>query len=181
MEELRELYKEATGLDVLDVETIAGAGSNRQYYRLKGTDGKTLIGVVGTSVEENHAFCYLARHFTERHLPVPAVVAESKDGLRYLQTDLGNCSLFDAIKCGREAGGKYSEAEKQLLRRTIALLPQIQILGAEGLDFKQCYPQEALDETNVLFDLNYFKYCFLKTTGMLSRKCFFCSNLPRKP
>lgn len=166
MEELKKLYKEATGFDVKDAEAIAGSGSNRQYFRLHGPDGSTLIGVVGTSCDENHSFCYLAQHFTERKLPVPAVVAQSTDGLRYLQNDLGDRSLFDALKGGREAGGRYTQTEKQLLHRTISLLPRIQIKGARGLDFKQCYPQEALDETNVLFDLNYFKYCFLKATGL---------------
>ncbi len=166
MIELKTLYKEATGLDALNVEAIPGAGSNRKYYRLKGTDGSTLIGAIGTSRDENHAFCYLARHFAEASLPVPQVIAESKDGLRYLQTDLGNHSLFDALKGGREAGGRYNAHEKELLRRTIAALPAMQILGAHDLDFTQCYPQEALDETNVLFDLNYFKYCFLKATGL---------------
>ena len=57
MEALKQLYKGATGLDVLDVEAIPGAGSNRKYYRMKGTDGSTLIGAVGTSRDENHAFC----------------------------------------------------------------------------------------------------------------------------
>jgi len=166
MIELKTLYKEATGLDALNVEAIPGAGSNRKYYRLKGTDGSTLIGAIGTSRDENHAFCYLARHFAEASLPVPQVIAESKDGLRYLQTDLGNHSLFDALKGGREAGGRYNAHEKELLRRTISALPAMQILGAHDLDFTQCYPQEALDETNVLFDLNYFKYCFLKATGL---------------
>ena len=135
MEELKKLYREATGLDVADVETIPGAGSNRKYYRLKGNDGSTLIGVVGTSRDENHAFCYLAKHFTEAGLPVPQVIAESKDGLRYLQSDLGNQSLFDALKCGREAGGRYNAHEKELLSRTIAALPAMQIRGALGLDF----------------------------------------------
>ena len=166
MEELKKLYKEASGLDVSEVESIPGAGSNRRYYRLKGTDGSTLIGAIGTSRDENHAFCYLAKHFTEAGLPVPQVVAESADGLRYLQSDLGNQSLFDALKGGREAGGRYNAHERELLRRTIAALPALQILGAHELDFSQCYPQEALDETNVLFDLNYFKYCFLKATGL---------------
>jgi len=166
MEELKKLYKEATGLEVLDVEAIAGAGSNRRYYRLRGSDGSTLIGAVGTSLDENRAFCYLARHFTEAGLPVPQVVAESKDGLRYLQSDLGSLSLFEALKSGREAGGQYNAHECELLRRTIAALPAMQIRGAQGLDFSQCYPQEALDETNVMFDLNYFKYCFLKATGI---------------
>ena len=166
MEELKKLYREATGLDVAGVEAIPGAGSNRKYYRLKGSDGSTLIGAVGTSRDENHAFCYLGKHFTEAGLPVPQVIAESKDGLRYLQSDLGNQSLFDALKGGREAGGRYNAHEKELLSRTIAALPAMQIRGALGLDFTQCYPQEALDETNVLFDLNYFKYCFLKATGL---------------
>ena len=166
MEELKKLYREATGLDVLAVEAIPGAGSNRRYYRLRGTDGSTLVGAVGTSRDENHAFCYLARHFTGAGLPVPGVIAESEDGLRYLQSDLGDRSLFEALRGGREAGGRYNAHEKELLRRTIAALPDIQIRGAQGLDFSQCYPQEALDETNVLFDLNYFKYCFLKATSL---------------
>ena len=166
MEELKKLYTQHTGLQVAACDEIAGSGSNRKYYRLHGSDGSTLIGVVGTSLDENHAFCYLAQHFTERQLPVPAVVAKSADGLRYLQEDLGDLSLFDAIKGGRDAGGRYTQAEKELLHRTIALLPKMQIKGSRDLDVKNCYPQEALDETNVLFDLNYFKYCFLKTTGL---------------
>ena len=166
MEELKKLYKEATGLDVANIEAIPGAGSNRKYYRMRGSDGSTLIGAVGTSRDENHAFCYLAKHFTEAGLPVPQIIAEGKDGLRYLQSDLGDQSLFNALKGGREAGGRYNAHERELLRRTIAALPAMQIRGALGLDFTQCYPQEALDETNVLFDLNYFKYCFLKATGL---------------
>ena len=146
MEELKKLYKETTGFNVSGAEAIAGSGSNRQYYRMHGPDGSTLIGVVGTSRDENHTFCYLAQHFTERRLPVPAIVAQSEDGLRYLQEDLGDRSLFDALKGGRDAGGRYTQTEKQLLYRTISLLPKIQIMGARGLDFKQCYPQEALDE-----------------------------------
>ena len=166
MEDLKKLYKETTGLEVASCESLPGAGSNRQYYRITGTDGSTLIGAIGTSRDENHAFCYLARHFTEVGLPVPQVIAESKDGLRYLESDLGDQSLFDALKGGREAGGRYNARERELLRRTIATLPSMQIRGARALDFTQCYPQEALDETNVLFDLNYFKYCFLKATGL---------------
>ena len=90
MEELKKLFREKTALDVVACDLIPGAGSNRQYYRLRGSDGSTLIGVVGTSRDENHAFCYLSQHFTECRLPVPAIVAQSSDGLRYLQTDLGD-------------------------------------------------------------------------------------------
>ena len=166
MEQLIHLFKEHTGQEPAQCQAITGSGSNRQYYRLTNAKGETLIGVVGTSREENHAFIYLSRHFHEKGLPVPEVVAASDDELRYLQKDLGHHSLFDAIRQGRESGGHYDARECELLCRTIALLPDLQIKGAEGLDFAQCYPQAEMDETNVMFDLNYFKYCFLKTQNV---------------
>ena len=161
MKQLIELYKQWSGAEPDSCERLPGAGSNREYYRMNGNRG-TVIGCVGTSRDENHAFIYLCRHFASRRLPVPELLAVSDDELRYLQTDLGNMSLFDAIKGGREAGGRYNVAEKQLLIRTIRELPRIQIEGAHGLDFAQCYPQAAFDMDSVMFDLNYFKYCFLK-------------------
>ena len=85
---------------------------------------------------------------------------------RYLQTDLGTVSLFDAIRGGREAGGRYTLKEQELLKRTIRELPNIQMRGARELDFSNCYPQAEFDVNSVLFDLNYFKYCFLKATEL---------------
>lgn len=166
MEQLEALFKKYTGKNSLSCQKLPKAGSNRQYYRFIAADGSTLIGVVGTSRDENHAFCYLSDRFSLLKLPVPRVVAKSDDGLRYLQEDLGDLTLFDALKKGREAGGRYTKREKDLLRHTIALLPSIQIRGGRSLDFNQCYPQAEMDVTNVLFDLNYFKYCFLKATGL---------------
>ena len=166
MEKLIALYKEWSGDMPATTEKLPGAGSNREYYRFRAADGSSVIGCIGTSRDENHAFVYLARHFTRRKLPVPRVLAISSDELRYLQTDLGNVSLFDAIRGGREAGGRYTLAEQQLLRQTIRELPNIQIRGARELDFSNCYPQPAFDQDSVLFDLNYFKYCFLKATEL---------------
>ncbi|MBR3123458.1 MAG: phosphotransferase [Prevotella sp.] len=150
------------------MERLAGAGSTREYYRLSAPVGSamsaTVIGCVGTSREENHAFITLARHFAEKSLPVPEILAVSDDELRYLQTDLGSVSLFDALQKGRAEG--YSDDDARLLEETIRLLPRLQIVGAEGLDWSVCYPQPSFDEQNVMFDLNYFKYCFLKPSGL---------------
>ena len=170
MEQLRELYRQWSGVEPAHVEQLAGAGSNRVYYRLTAPADSALsiprevIGCVGTSRDENRAFIALSRHFSEKKLPVPEILAVSNDESRYLQTDLGSVSLFDAIRRGREAGGQYDETEIQLLETTIRLLPRLQIRGAEGLDWSVCYPQPSFDEQNVMFDLNYFKYCFLKPT-----------------
>ena len=164
MEQLLKLYQKWRGQEPAQTEKLPGAGSNRAYYRLSDKDGQSVIGCVGTSRDENHAFIYLAQHFTLRRLPVPEVLAVSDDELRYLQSDLGSTSLFDAISGGRKAGGRYTVAEQQLLRRTIHELPNIQFRGARGLDFSHCYPQPDFNVEGVLFDLNYFKYCFLKAT-----------------
>ncbi len=166
MKKLLELYRQWSGGEPAETVKIPGAGSNRDYYRLVGKDGDTVIGVVGTSRDENHAFIYLSNHFTRRKLPVPKVLAVSGDELRYLQTDLGSVSLFDALAGGREAGGRYNVQEKELLVKTIRELPDIQLRGARGLDFSNCYPQQVFDVNSVLFDLNYFKYCFLKATEL---------------
>ncbi len=166
MKELLQLYRQWSGAEPVETVKLAGAGSNREYYRFTAPDGTTVIGARGTSRDEDHAFIYLSNHFSRRKLPVPKVLAVSGDELRYLQTDLGSLSLFDAIAGGREAGGRYTVKEKQLLVKTIRALPDIQLRGARGLDFSNCYPQQEFDMDSVLFDLNYFKYCFLKPTEL---------------
>lgn len=166
MQKLLELYRQWAEAEPARVEKLPVAGSNRDYYRLTAADGSTVVGVIGTSRDENHAFIYLTNHFARRRLPVPVILSVSSDKLRYLQTDLGSVSLFDAIAGGRAAGGRYTVSEKQLLVKTIRELPNIQIRGARGLDFSNCYPQPEFDEDSVLFDLNYFKYCFLKATEL---------------
>ena len=166
MEKLINLYKQWAGEEPADVIKLAGQGSNRQYFRIIKQDGDTVIGVVGTSRDEDHAFIYLANHFNLRQLPVPKILAVSEDQLCYIQTDLGGTSLFDAIKGGREAGGRYNQKEKELLKKTIRELPNIQLRGARGLDWSNCYPQPEFNQRAILWDLNYFKYCFLKATGL---------------
>lgn len=166
MQRLVDLYTAWSGNKPKDVEKLPLQGSNRQYFRLFSTLGKSVIGVIGESRDENHAFVYLADHFRRRELPVPKVLAKSRDGMCYLEEDLGSRSLFDAIRGGREAFGRYNNEEKELLKATIRELPNIQIRGARGLDFKNCYPIAEFNEDSVLFDLNYFKYCFLKPTEL---------------
>lgn len=166
MELIAQLYERYKGTEPTRIEQLAGAGSNRTYYRIFEEEGTSVVGVVGTSVEENEAFIYLSQHFFMKGLPVPEVLTVSDDRLRYIQTDLGSRSLFDAIAAGRNKQGDYSGEEVELLKRTISELPRMQVVGAEGLDFAQCYPQAEMDKTNVMFDLNYFKYCFLKTNGV---------------
>ena len=162
-ENLQKLYEQYTGVPAEHMEEMTGSGSNRRYFRLTGV--KSLIGVYGTSQEENEAFLYMAEHFKKKNLPVPQVVSVSEDKRYYLQEDLGDTLLFHAIENGRTTGS-FSEEEKELLHKTIRQLPSIQFAGADGFDFNRCYPQAEFNQRSILWDLNYFKYCFLKATGL---------------
>ncbi len=162
-EELRKLYQSYVGSPAEEITEFPSSGSNRRYFRMRGAE--TLIGVSGLSVEENEAFIYMARHFREKGLPVPRVYASSDDHLSYLQEDLGDTLLFNAIEKGRESG-VFEEEERRLLRKTITRLPDIQFLGADGFDFSRCYPQAGFNRRSILWDLSYFKYCFLMATGI---------------
>lgn len=166
MQEIIQLYQKWKGEEPVSIEEMPLAGSNRRYFRLYDAGGKSVVGVMGTSRDENHAFIYLCRHFADRKLAVPKILSVSDDESCYLQTDLGHMSLFDAIRGGRESGGRYNQQEKKLLTETIRALPAIQVVGARGLKWNNCYPQPEFNQDSVLFDLNYFKYCFLKATGL---------------
>lgn len=163
---LSQLFFEATGKKAGEQTALTASGSNRRYYRIESEDKSvSLIGVQGTSREENHAFLYMAELFLEKGLNVPRVLAASDDEMCYVQQDLGNILLFDYIAEGRKTG-VFSAPEKEMLRKVVRGLAKFQVIGAEKFDFNQCYPQPEFNLRSILWDLNYFKYCFLKATGL---------------
>ena len=141
IEELKKLYITHTGHEPEAIDELPSSGSNRRYFRLKGTP--TLIGVSGESVEENRAFLYMAEHFRGKGLPVPEVFIRSEDNIYYLQEDLGDTLLFNAIEKGRKTS-VFDEEEKQLLRKTMRLLPAVQFAGADGMDYWNVSARDAL-------------------------------------
>ncbi|MCH5325634.1 MAG: phosphotransferase [Duncaniella sp.] len=149
---LEHLYSTLTGQLPESVTPLTAAGSPRRYYRLAGSE--TLIGVVGTRLKENEAFLYLADHFERYGLPAPRVLAVSPDKMCYLQTDLGDTSLWQC------------RDDSTLLERTISTLPALQTTGIEYIDWEQCYPVAEFDSASVMWDLNYFKYSYLNLTGI---------------
>ena len=143
---------------------LTGDGSNRVYYRLSSDDG-SVIGAVGTSAEENRAFVALADAFAKSGVAAPKVLAVSDDGSCYLQEDLGDVSLYASLQGARDASS-FGGEETALLCRTIAQLPHIQFRVPQHFDFSLCYPVSEFNERTVMWDLNYFKYCFLKGVGV---------------
>ena len=164
MEQLAELFYRYTGRRTEEITELASSGSNRRYFRLH-SGSISIIGVAGTDLDENRAFLAIDKHFLEKGIKVPKVFAVSDDGLYYIQEDLGDDQLYKLITHGRESG-EYSSYECSLLCKTIEMLPSIQFRGGAGMDYSVCFPDSEFNERMVMFDLNYFKYCFLKATGL---------------
>ena len=131
---------------------IQQQGSNRIYTREYDAQGHSFIRVQGTNRDENRAFIYMARHFHDLGLPVPELYSVSEDGMSYTQEDLGDTILFDHLD------------DYTLLERTMRALAHVQVTGAKDFDWSVCFPVPAMDERAIRWDLNYFKYCFLKGT-----------------
>ena len=163
MEKLKELYKDRFGCEPLSIVRLTGDGSNRVYYRMSGV--VDVIGAVGTSVEENRAFIALSRAMKGCGVAVPAVLAVSDDGQCYIQDDLGDQSLYGAMAQAREKG-IFEAGDIECLCRVVAELPRIQFGVPQHFDFSLCYPVSDFNERTVMWDLNYFKYCFLKGVGI---------------
>ena len=163
MKRLHNLYISLYGQEPDEVKPIAGSASNRQYFRLSDATN-SCVGVIGNNLEENRAFVSLVRHFKAAGLAVPELYAVSDDEMVYLQEDLGAVVLYDMMRDSAKAGNQ--EEVEELLCRTIAQLPKLQFEGGQGADWSVCYPEPSFSRRMVMFDLNYFKYCFLKPSGL---------------
>lgn len=143
------------------ISQLLGAGSSRRYYRVATGAGRSVIATIGTSVKENEAFITMSRHFMSQGLDVPEVFAVTDDGMAYLQSDLGDTSLFDSLASAR-ATGIWLQDDVKVLEKTVKSLVDLQFTNVGDIDFSRCYPLPSMDRRSVLWDLNYFKYCFLK-------------------
>lgn len=136
------------------------SGSYRQYCRLENGN-RSVIGAYNADVKENTAFLSFTNHFRQKGLPVPEIFAVSSDLKKYLLEDLGNLTLFDYLSETRESEG-FSENIVSKYRKVLKVLPKIQITAGKDMDYSVCYPREAFDKQSMMWDLNYFKYYFLK-------------------
>lgn len=159
---LKEAYRNVFGCAPDSAARVSAGGSNRKYVRLSSPAGSA-VATIGTVKAENKAFIYMSRHLAAQGLNVPAVLYASRDGMCYLQQDLGDTSLADML-AKESASGRYGAASKALLADVVSTLTDIQFRGARGMDWSICYPSESFDRRSVEWDLSYFKYCFLKLT-----------------
>lgn len=168
-ESLIKLYAETFGSEPTEFHVLRADGSNRELYRLVGSDGTGIIGVHGPDAAENRAFLRYSRDLRGAGLPVPEIFAQNMERHIYLEEDLGDLTLYGALCAAREAAGPdagFPESMMEPYRKVVRMLPRFQVEGGKALDFSVAYPRAEFDRRSILWDLHYFKYLFLKLTGV---------------
>lgn len=151
-----KLFKHWANENSLNITPLPQSGSNRKYYRISG-NSTSAIGVYNKDKKENLAFIKFAKHFYSKDLPVPQVLEEDLKKNVYLIQDLGDKTLFDLLS---EEG--FDESVEDYYKKALSFLPKFQITAGKNLDYSVCYPRDKFDQQSILWDLNYFKYYFLK-------------------
>ena len=166
MEVLKELFEKHYGFPVEEAKPVQGqlGASGRAIVRLSGR-GASAIGILSSVREENIAFLEFSKHFRRHGLPVPEIYAEDLNQGAYLEEDLGDTTLFDFLSANRTGDAIVPEAV-EAYRKVVAVLPRFQVEAGRDLNYKVCYPRSSFDRQSIAWDLNYFKYYFLRLAGV---------------
>jgi len=166
MDVLRRLFEQHFHAAAEQVERLKGelGGSGRAIVRLTG-GGQRAIGILHSVREENVAFVEFSRHFRRHGLRVPEIYGEDLDHGAYLEEDLGDTNLFELLSRNR-VGGAVSEEARAAYRKVVAALPRFQVEAGRDLNYAVCYPRDRFDRQSIAWDLNYFKYYFLRLAGV---------------
>lgn len=166
MDVLKKLFEQHFHAPVEQVQPVQGelGGSGRKIIRLTGI-GISAIGILYGVREENVAFLEFSRHFARHGLPVPEIYGVDLDQGAYLEQDLGSTSLFELLSQHRQ-GDSIASQVVEAYRKVIEILPRFQIEAGRDLNYKVCYPRGSFDRQSIAWDLNYFKYYFLRLAGI---------------
>lgn len=166
MDVLGRLFEQRFRTPAEQINPLQGklGGSGRAILRLCG-GGFSAIGVVHSVREENRAFIEFSRHFRANGLPVPEIYAEDPNEGAYLEEDLGDVTLFDYLNSHR-SGEVIAPEAVAAYREVIVQLPRFQVDAGRSVNYKVCYPRASFDRQSIAWDLNYFKYYFLRLSGV---------------
>jgi aminoglycoside/choline kinase family phosphotransferase len=166
MDVLERLFEQYFHLPAEQVRPLQGqlGGSGRAILRLR-SGASSAIGILNSVREENIAFLTFSRHFRRHGLPVPEIYAEDLANGAYLEEDLGDTTLFEFLAKNRNSEAIAPEVI-EAYRKVVAVLPRFQVEAGRDLNYKVCYPRGSFDRQSIAWDLNYFKYYFLRLAGV---------------
>ncbi|MBN2632634.1 MAG: phosphotransferase [Bacteroidales bacterium] len=153
-------YRHFFGDEKIGLIRMPQSGSDRKYFRITTPEG-TMIGAWNPVKEENDAFTGFTGHFLSKGFNVPEIYGYLPSDNIYFLRDLGNVSLYKWLNANNK-DLIFSDQAKELYRKSLEHLAAFQSEGIAGLDLDLCYPHRSFDRQSMMWDMNYFKYMFLK-------------------
>lgn len=157
LNDIRSFFREWKQQDADEIITLKQAGSNRTYFRAIHGTHHYIVTYNPSNIPENNAFVEFSKHFHARHLPVPEILHTDKHKRFYIQSDLGDVSLYDIMR--REG---FSDNVFELFKKSLAQLARLQIIGGQNLDYNNCIATKSFDKQAIYSDLLYFLYYFVR-------------------
>jgi aminoglycoside/choline kinase family phosphotransferase len=157
-------YKELFGKSDLHIAALPQSGSDRKYFRIT-TENRSVIGAYNPNPEENDAFIGFTKHFISKGLPVPEIFGYLPEKFIYFLKDLGDINLFTWLQ-KKHAGAGFDNEAEDIYKKVLDKLIHFQTKGIEGLNLDLCYPHKSFDRQSMMWDMNYFKYMFLKLVAV---------------
>jgi len=163
---LKKLFEQHFGSAAEVVRPVGDkfGASGRRILRLSNSQ-HSAIGILYNMRDENVAFLEFSRHFRRHGLPVPEIYADDLEAGAYLEEDLGELTLYQFL-AKKRSGDSIPAEVVEAYRRVVATLPRFQIEAGRDLNYSVCYPRASFDRQSIAWDLNYFKYYFLRLTGI---------------
>jgi aminoglycoside/choline kinase family phosphotransferase len=160
---ISDLYFKYSDRKPSNIDSLPGSGSERKYFRISD-NGKTVIAAFNRNEEENRAFIGFSKHFISKNLKVPEIFEYFPQKYVYFLQDLGDTNLYTYIQT-KNKKGYFDEDLINLYKKVLDNLIVFQTEGIKGLDIELCYPHKSFDNQSMMWDMNYFKYMFLKLVG----------------
>lgn len=154
-----QVAEKSFGHEFQQIQLLPASGSSRKYYRLTGERERTVIAAFNEDVRENKAFITFARHFEQQGLSVPKILHVHDNMKLYFLNDLGDTTLYDFLQ---HEGKVNPDKVRTLYKSVVDHLLSFQFCIPP--DYTAAFPRAAFDRTSMMWDLNYFKYYFLKLT-----------------
>lgn len=155
------LFESWAGQSIQNLEALPASGSDRQYFRVSSGQKQALVAY-NTSPKENVAFIDYTAHFRGKGVALPEIYAQDLEHHLYLLQDLGDTTLLQFLEKERQ-GEEVPESVVAHYQKALSALAFMQIKGIEGLDISNYHNPDSFNEQAMLWDLQYFKYCYLKT------------------
>lgn len=160
---IKKLLAENNFPKAASIRVLPSSGSDRKYFRIEFDNGSSssILAAYNPDVPENIAWNSFSTYFKSLGFHVPKILARDESYQYFLLQDLGNTSLFYYVSQG------ISEEVIQYYKRVLSDLILFQVEGIKGLDLDVAYPATTFDRRSVIWDLNYFKYYFIKPNGII--------------